>query len=101
MKQIGKYGKQSAAEKRRLFKLHGMDEIDAVERPCELQLPGCTNLFKTFAHRHSRLWYRGRMHLLSDKSQSVWACQFCHSKIDADTELREEKFIELREEENV
>jgi len=99
MKKIGKYGKQSATEHKKLLKLHSMDEIDAVERPCELQLPGCTNLLKTFAHRHSRVWYRGRMYLLSDWAQSVLACQSCHSKIDADTELREKMFRELRGEE--
>ena len=61
---------------------------------CQIHLPGCNGLFLAAAHRHDRRWYYDKPdELLWDESQWMLGCQYCHTKIDHDKELREKIFL--------
>jgi len=65
--------------------------IDNDIRNCEVKLNGCMNHYVAAAHLHNRHYYRGKnAHLLSDPSNFVMACQYCHKQLD-DEMTQEEK----------
>lgn len=68
-------------------------EMGLLKKPC---LHASSN-----AHRHGRIWYRGRPELLYNYKQVVRACIYSHSQLDAKPSLREEVFIKLRGEEDL
>ena len=63
---------------------------------CELRLPGCTNYFLTWAHRHKRSFYWSQPELLRDFCHVLLACVHCHQIIEKDPKLTEEMFAKLR-----
>jgi hypothetical protein len=71
---------------------------DLDRRPrCELRLTGCkVTAYVGFCHRHERVWYKNRLHLLYSFYQTVLGCTVCHKQIDDDKELREKMFKRLR-----
>ena len=64
---------------------------------CELQYENCThNIYLASHHRHKRLWYRKRPHLLWTFEQTLCACTNCHQKIENDKELTAMEFLKNR-----
>lgn len=93
MKKVGKIGKQNIQANRKIKEMF----IDKGITFCEVKLDGCTPDYAlTFAHRHKRVWYHSKMHLLSEYTQVVCACMSCHMKIEKDKNLTELIFQKLR-----
>ncbi len=93
LKKVGKIG-QINQEANRILKAKF---VKMQTTSCEIKLPGCMKTFAlSFAHRHKRLWYRSQPELLSEISQVVLACAYCHDKIERDPELTERTFKRLR-----
>jgi hypothetical protein len=65
---------------------------------CEIRLNGCLNTFGIApAHRHKRRWYLDKPDFyLWNLNQWVAACQYCHNKIEHDSDLTKEVFNRLR-----
>lgn len=57
--------------------------------------------FLGFAHRHKRVWYRGKEELLGDYNQVLLLGQHYHDDIEHNKELTERWFTELRGEEEL
>lgn len=96
---LGKIGKINQAAKKKLIKLYADKDI----RYCEAKIPGvCNGMYTTFAHRHSRIWYRNQSELLSSFKQTILICQACHTFIDRpwNEDSKKELFLRLRGEEN-
>lgn len=96
---LGKIGKINQIAKRKLIKLYRNKGI----RYCEARIPGiCNGMYTTFAHRHSRIWYRNQSKLLSSFGQTILICQACHTFIDhpLNKKFKEGLFLRLRGEEN-
>ena len=76
---------------------------------CEIRLPGCMGRFGlSNAHRHKRVWYKRfewdeqeTIEALSDPTEWVKGCAYCHQRIEKDKELTEEVFMRLRGESDV
>lgn len=60
-----------------------------------------TDQYLTISHRHKRLWYRSRPHLLYDFNQVLRLCLRCHDKIEYNRDASEWLFIKLRGEEKL
>ena len=96
----GKIGKLNAHANIKLNKLWIEKDI----RWCELTIPHDCNQFLglTNAHRHKRLWYRGKDEsLLWSFNQVIRSCVNGHSLIEYDSEKTEAVFNELRGEEKL
>ena len=64
---------------------------------CELRFRGCwRNNALSFAHKHLRIWYYSRPHLLGSFKQTLLACVPCHKILDEDKELKKKVFKKLR-----
>lgn len=73
---------------------------------CEAQVsPNCLKrevvsygekLKLTYAHRHKRIWYRSRPHLLYSFNQTIKACLHCHDVLEYDRTLSAAVFARLR-----
>lgn len=93
LKKVGNIGK--ANRKARKLIAEKAEELNLTT--CEIRLEGCRGTFGIApAHRHRRGWYKGDVELLANTKEWVAACQYCHERIDADQELLEEVFEELR-----
>lgn len=93
LNKVGKIGKINLTANRKLKEL--FENTD--KRSCEIRLDGCMGTFGlSFAHRHKRIWYRRQPELLSDYSQVVLACAYCHNRIEQDKNLTEKVFSLLR-----
>jgi 5-methylcytosine-specific restriction endonuclease McrA len=69
--------------------------IDKDITVCEVS--GCTNMNLTNAHRHKRVWYRGKPdHLLWDYEQVARICSNCHQKLEKDKTATEALFNKIR-----
>jgi hypothetical protein len=92
MKALGKIGKINVKARKEIARIA---EEKGITR-CEIQYNDrCMGEAHAPAHRHSRTWYRSQPELLSDYSEWVGACQYCHSIMDA-TKAQEEVFERLR-----
>ena len=76
---------------------------------CEIGLPGCMGRFGlSNAHRHKRNWYKRfewdeieTIEALSNPTNFLRACAYCHDRIEKDKDLTEEVFMRLRGESDV
>lgn len=93
IKSVGKIGRANKIARQKIAEI--AQDMGIVM--CEMNLEGCRGNFGIApAHRHKRSWYKGDVDLLSDHSQWVAACQYCHQKSEGDRELTEKLFKKLR-----
>jgi len=86
---LGKIGKLNQSVNRKLKQLFLSKGIIR----CEI----CNSDFGlSFAHRHKRIWYRGRPGLLSVFNQVLLLCLVCHGVLETNRQLTEDAFRRLR-----
>lgn len=77
--------------------LYVSKELYSCELRGELVPHVCTrNMYTGFAHRHSRVWYKNREHLLGSFDQTILACQNGHYEMDNVLRNHEAVFRVLR-----
>lgn len=91
---LGKIGKINQASNAKLKKMFTNIGITSCEN--------CGSTYNLgFAHRHKRVWYRGKPELLSSFNQVILLCNFpCHDGIEYDRDATEAMFMRLRGEED-
>lgn len=92
IRKIGKRGKININANKKLKIIYSKLDLP----PCEIQRSHCWNQFQGFAHRHKRIWYRGREELLASFNQTLKSCNQCHMEIEHDREETERLFMKLR-----
>ena len=91
IRRIGKRGRINLDANQKLKK-----EYEGEYAICEIMGPKCLHVFQGFAHRHKRIWYRGREELLASRQHTLKSCIPCHQMIEASRELTEMYFNRLR-----
>lgn len=90
---LGKIGKLNQKEHRELAKLWVEKGIEY----CEYNKPHMCSSWLTNAHRHKKLWYRGKPDEMRwSYKQVLRLCMPSHMEIEYDNELTEKLFQELR-----
>lgn len=102
MRQVGKIGKINAKANKKIAKMW----LDKDIRYCEAckwiyeitkKLDWACMQASDNAHRHGRVWYRGKPEeLLWGFEQVIRACRKAHTYLDNNTKIREAVFLLLR-----
>lgn len=96
---MGKITRINITSNKNLKKIYVSKGIDYCELGKRFNSKCSGKMCLSYAHRHKRIWYRGRDGLLSDFNQTILICISCHEIIEKDRLLTEHVFDLLRGEE--
>lgn len=85
-KSITQYNKEANQVLKKVFESKGITRCENCNGTFALQ----------FAHKHKRIWYRRKLHLLADYNQVLLLCAKCHHDIEYDKDKTKELFERLR-----
>lgn len=63
---------------------------------CEVKLDKCWKVGESWHHKHKRNWYKAKPELLSEYSQTIRVCRYCHDELEKDPKLTSYYFDQLR-----
>ena len=93
IRKIGKIGKINIQANKILKQKYSL----LIDLPaCEIGKSFCWHVTHGFAHRHSRVDYRNKTHMLSSFNQTLKACNPCHGWLDSHEIEKEELFLKKR-----
>ena len=91
---IGKVGKNAINANKIIKKICDEKGIHSCEIKLNSNCWGSNELHP--AHKNKRIWYRSCPELLSDYSQWILSCPYCHEKLEPNRKLTLETFKRLR-----
>ena len=91
---IGKVGKNAIEANKEIKKICDEKGIHSCEIKLNSNCWGSNELHP--AHKHKRIWYRSCPELLSDYSQWILSCHYCHEQLEPNRKLTLETFKRLR-----
>ncbi len=91
---IGKVGKNAIEANKEIKKICDEKGIHSCEIKLNSNCWGSNELHP--AHKNKRIWYRSCPELLSDYSQWILSCPYCHEQIEPNRKLTLETFKRLR-----
>ena len=91
---IGKVGKNAINANKIIKKICDEKGIHSCEIKLNSNCWGSNELHP--AHKHKRIWYRSCPEMLSDYSQWILSCPYCHEHIEPNRKLTLETFKRLR-----
>jgi len=94
MIKLGKWSKINLEANREIARIRSEKHIHSCEIKLDERCWGNTENHP--CHKHKRNWYKSAPYLLSDYSQWVIGCPYCHDIIEKDPELTQKVFKRLR-----
>lgn len=91
---IGKVGKNAINANKEIKRICDEKLIHSCEIKLNSNCWGSNELHP--AHKHKRIWYRSCPEMLSDYSQWILSCPYCHEQIEHNRKITLETFKRLR-----